>query len=488
MILRGRQKSGEVGELLADRFSRAFVKGLSFRSVVETLRTVGPRVASQLFSKLTLASRGGLANMIGLLCFYWTACIGQIPAATTKPQANAIAAKSEETKALACYNARKIKTPHTADGHWKLGLWCEKNGLAAEAADQFAEVVKLDRNRLNAWKKLGYRHVGGRWVSEDRLQEDREQCAADRVWVPKLIKLHKAMHRPKTRVEAEKTLANVDDPKAVPAIYTVFGSARPHHQLIAVQLLGQIRAPKATLGLTALAVYSGSAEVRHRATSTLRDRDLKEFIPALAGLLVQPLKFTVRPVAGPGSPGILEVEGEDYNVRRFYAPPPPPLVRLQPGDIVGYNALGMPVITRPLETLDSMQGSMNIGSQRSDFTVDLNSAIRLDLGRNLIEARRAASSAEAQLESDVRQIQCLNVARSMFKEHVLSILRDSTGKNEGDAAEKWNALIAEARGYEKDAPQPSRPKKTLDQLVPLAFNPQFGDLVAYTSMTIVPDI
>ena len=337
--------------------------------------------------------------MIGLLCFWWTACLGQLPAETTEPPPDTMAAKSGESsaEALAHYNSRKTKTPHTADAHWKLGLWCEKNGLAGEAADQFAEVVKLDRQRLNAWKKLGYRHVGGRWVSEDRLQEDREQLAADRVWVPKLIQLHKAMHRLKTRVDAEKTLASVDDPKAVPAIYTVFGSAKPHHQLIAVQLLGQIRAPKATLGLAALAVYGGSAEVRHRATSTLRDRDLKEFIPTLTGLLVQPLKFVVRPVGGPGSPGILEVEGEHYNVRRFYAPPPPPLVRLQPGDIVAYNSLGMPVITRPLETLDSMQGSMSIGSQRSDFTVDLNSAIRLDLGRNQIEARRAALSAEAQL-------------------------------------------------------------------------------------------
>ncbi len=36
-----------------------------------------------------------------------------------------------------------------------------------------------------------------------------------------------------------------------------------------------------------------------------------------------PLKYEVKPVGGPGSPGVLFVEGQQFNVNRFYAPPAP---------------------------------------------------------------------------------------------------------------------------------------------------------------------
>lgn len=436
--------------------------------------------------------REGPETMIGTIVFLSALCFAQKSVEPTRSERSTLKTEpadretGDETNAarLAEYNSRKAKTARTAEAHRRLGLWCEKNKLPAEAIEQFVEVVRLDPKRTDVWRKLGYRRVDGRWISEDRLEELRDQGAADRIWVPKLVKLHRMMHKAKTREEAEKLLASIDDPKAVPAIYTVFGSAMPHHQMIAVQLLGQIRAPNATIGLAALAVYGGSAEVRHRATSTLRDRDAEDFIPTLASLLVEPLRFAVQPVGGPGSPGVLIVEGERYDVRRFYAPPAPPLIALQPGDIVGFDALGLPVITRSLGVLD--QTNMVLGGVDGNTTVTLNAAIRFDLGKDYLLARRAAVGAQAQLEADVRQIQDLNRAREIFKQHVLSILRDATGADVGDTAEKWNRLAAKARGYLREPPprdktKPSKP--TLDQLVPLAYNPRFGDLLIVGTAT-----
>ncbi len=40
----------------------------------------------------------------------------------------------------------------------------------------------------------------------------------------------------------------------------------------------------------------------------------------MIGLLRKRVKYEVRPVGGPGSPGVLFVEGERFNVQRLYVP------------------------------------------------------------------------------------------------------------------------------------------------------------------------
>ena len=60
--------------------------------------------------------------------------------------------------------------------------------------------------------------------------------------------------------------------------------------------------------------------------------------------MVDPLKYEVKPVGGPGSPGVLFVEGEQFNVARFYAPPPPPNIVPRARRHHPFDRSGMPVI------------------------------------------------------------------------------------------------------------------------------------------------
>src|SRR5437588_3772808 len=60
-------------------------------------------------------------------------------------------------EALAHYNEMRTKTPDTAAAQWKLALWCEKNGLPAEAYVHYGAVVRLEPSRDAAWRKLGYK-------------------------------------------------------------------------------------------------------------------------------------------------------------------------------------------------------------------------------------------------------------------------------------------------------------------------------------------
>jgi hypothetical protein len=269
-----------------------------------------------------------------------------------RPEAIAEKVKADEalTARLAEYNARRARTPEKADAQWALGLWCEQNGLDAEARAHFTAVTRLDPSRESAWKRLGCKKVGGRWVTEAQLAAEKAEAEAqkkaDKSWKPLLTKWRGWLGDKDRRDEAEKALVGVTDPHAVSAVWTVFVAGSAAHHDRAVQILGQIDAPASSRALAFLAVFDGSAEVRRIATETLRQRDPREFAGLFVNLLRKPIKYEVRPVGGPGVPGALFVEGQRFNVGRMYAPPAIPFVPILPNDRIDYDINGLPVITR----------------------------------------------------------------------------------------------------------------------------------------------
>ena len=241
------------------------------------------------------------------------------------------------------YNALKEKTPSTPAAQWKLGLWCEEHGLRDLAYVHFAEVARLDPKRDAAWRKLGFKKVNGRWTTDEQIAEERAQKRADKEWAPRLKKIHKDIHGSngaKKRDLALAAIAAISDPGAILPVYREFGGGGQIDQVILVQVLGQIDKPLSSKVLAMLAVYGKTPDVRRRATETLRGRSAEDFLDLLVGLMVDPYKYQVKPVAGPGSPGVLFVEGEKFNVSRFYAPPAAPNITAQPGDVVTYDAYG----------------------------------------------------------------------------------------------------------------------------------------------------
>ncbi len=69
----------------------------------------------------------------------------------------------------------KAKTPRTVAAQSKLAAWCEEHGLKAEAYVHYAEVVRLDPRREAAWRKLGYKKYGNRWMTDAQIAEVEEQ-------------------------------------------------------------------------------------------------------------------------------------------------------------------------------------------------------------------------------------------------------------------------------------------------------------------------
>jgi hypothetical protein len=270
-----------------------------------------------------------------------------------RPEAVSAKVKADETLTakLAEYNARRERTPETADAQWKLGLWCEENGLAAEAKAHFVSVTRLDPSREAAWKRLDCKKVGGRWVTEAQVAADKAeqeaQKSADKYWKPLLTKWRGWLSGKdsKKREESEQLLSGIVDPRAVPSIWEVFVAGRESSHSRAVALFGKIDAASSSLALGYLAVFDPSAEVRRAATETLKRRDPREFAAMLVGLLRKTVKYEVRPVGGPGSPGAIFVEGTRFNVQRVYAPPAIPNIPVSPSARLDFDGSGLPVIT-----------------------------------------------------------------------------------------------------------------------------------------------
>ena len=61
-----------------------------------------------------------------------------------------------------------------------------------------------------------------------------------------------------------------------------------------------------------------SHEVERTAFEALVSRDLRDILTRLIGMIRKPFEYQVRPIDGPGSAGVLFVEGEKFNVRRIY--------------------------------------------------------------------------------------------------------------------------------------------------------------------------
>ena len=222
------------------------------------------------------------------------------------------------------YLDRRARTPETPDAQMKLAAWCDEHGLKEQAIAHFTAVTRIAPVRDAAWKHLGYKKQGNRWVRPEEAaatkQEVVQQKQADKHWKTKLERLRDGLGSKDLarRAKAEQQLAQISDPRAVPMIWSLFVRGGERQQIAAVQMLGQIDGPSASNGLAALAVFSPAAGVRQRAIQTLSRRDPRDVVGRLIALIHKPYKYQVRHVSGPGSPGELFVEGERFNILRLY--------------------------------------------------------------------------------------------------------------------------------------------------------------------------
>lgn len=424
------------------------------------------------------------------------------------------------------YLDRRARAADTADAQMKLAAWCEEKGLKEQAIAHYTAVTRIAPGREAAWKHLGYKKQAGRWVKPEEAaaakQEAVRQKQADKHWKPILERLRDGLESKDAakRARAEQGLADVTDPRAVPMIWVLFMRGDERLQIAAVQMLGQIDGASASTALAALAVFSSSGEVRRRATGTLTRRDPREVVGRLISLIRKPFKYQVRHVNGPGSPGELFVEGERFNIDRFYqnlrAVPNVAQNRLYMPDVpfdpfsasniwmamagnqVGFGAGnfggftgfgGNMLISAPGPGLSQAiaqagqamaanpQNAAGILGQIAGKHPNLNgspgfmlearslAAQRdLQIGLQLLAVQQSNFNLEQMLARDVQFIENANASINLYDDRTLPVLTAITGQDLGVEPEKWQSWWTDQLGYAFQSSMPET-KPTYTQLV-----------------------
>ena len=400
------------------------------------------------------------------------------------------------------FNAMRAKTPNTADGHWKLGVWCEQKGLKELAEVEFTTVCQLDPRREVAWKKLGYFKQNGKWTTAAKVAAERAEAQAQRKadahWRPLIQSWKAGLARKEKRAESEKMLASVTDPRAVPSIWKAFAMGGADDQEMAVDILGHIDGERPSRALAGLAILGKTDVIRRAATETLVRRNHMDVLMSWIGLLHEPIKYEVKQVAGPGMPGTLFVEGEKFNMRRFYMPPTVAQIGASHSDLIPDGFL-LPLKTDSPPPWPPKPGAQQVGIVDGVvlFVYDYTMAPKTPppkyndpsqeyqtYERNLLQAKinaeykfeeaaKVAGGAQAQLENDVNVIEATNATIRERNARVAEALRRVSGKDLGEDREAWLKWWLESRGYKYIAPK-DRDKPTLDMQVALPYFPSSG--------------
>ncbi len=392
------------------------------------------------------------------------------------------------------YLARRVKTADKADAQFKLGSWCEQNGLKEQALAHYSEVLRLDPSREAAWRHLGYKKQGSQWVKPEEAaaakKEAERQKRADKVWKPKLDRLSDGLTSKDRarRAKAEQEVAEVSDPRAVPMIWAVFLRGNERLQIAAVQMLAQIDGPSASNALAVLAIFNPRAEVRSRAAESLSRRDPRDVVGRLIELIRKPFKYRYTPPGGPGTTGELFVEGERFNIDRFYRNNPvnPEWIprRLFAASVPfdPYSVQNMMLATiasapqsfsvsSPATTANAGRVSGSVGvvaGQAMDpasnpffwFQVQ---AARQDqlIARALETIRQDQLNLEARMARDIQMIESTNANIKLVNSRALPLLKVLSGKDIDAEPDKWKGWWTDQLGYVYQAASPtSKPTYT----------------------------
>jgi Pretoxin HINT domain len=347
------------------------------------------------------------------------------------------------------YLERRVRTPQkSVDAQLRLAAWCLENGLKDEALAHYHVVTSLDHSRDIAWLRLGYKKHHNRWVKPDdlaaqKLEADRQKHA-DREWKPRLEKLRDALESSveTRRLKAENELYHITDPHAVPAIWRTFVRGSEKLELVAVELFTQIEGPGASFCLLVLAIDNPSSEVRARAAQAPAHRDPRDLIGWMINRLHKPFKYEVRPGANPGSPGTLFVDGERFDLQRFYrvSELDVRLIPQMPVWLRGtkYDAPSFMLDPKQATELFTEAGAIEAASVRTQSAILAQATVA-----NLLQV----GEMQRVVYDDARAIEAVNARIDETNARLLPILESLTGQKLGVNPDAWRNWWADQLGY-----------------------------------------
>ncbi len=348
----------------------------------------------------------------------------------------------------------------------KFGAWCEKSGLVDEARAEYTNAVLLNPLLEFAWRKLGYVQYQSSWMPLEAAKaaaaKDKAQRKANAYWRPYLERTKRRLGEKSERGAAIARLLEIDDPAAVASVRSMLIDSKEDHQSFATKILKRIPTAESSHVLAEIAVSSDHEAVRSAAAEALRGRRETDFALDLIELIHTPAVYTVEPVNGPGSTGMLVVDTPRFRLeRRYDAPGVVQVDRSQA--YVGYDCNGLPIALRGAE-IRKIQSDYVQGKFAKAEQVLENAESRT---AKFIEAANfKASYARSMLEADVRALEQANErieatnARASF---ALTTIFDNAELSANDE-EGWHRWYFDRVGYSYNPPPKSSYQQSLSTL------------------------
>lgn len=217
---------------------------------------------------------------------------------------DAAAGSQPVNERLESYRARRDAAQATREGQLQLADWCRERGLADQERAHLQAVLAFgtDANVTPILLRLGFRPIGGRWLSREELTEWRESNrqaeASLKRFGPRLERIAKQVAGGRRQHEAGlAALRQLTDRESIPAMELILASRNEPTALAVVKALTDYDGYEATVALAKQAVFSEWLAVRKAATTGLKSRPFEHFVPQLTALLSTPIE------------GALEVRG-----------------------------------------------------------------------------------------------------------------------------------------------------------------------------------
>jgi hypothetical protein len=197
------------------------------------------------------------------------------------------------------YLEQRRSAPATFAGQLALANWCHRRKLFdQERAHLFGAVCLASGSESESlWPRLGYRQIGGMWLSPEQLIQwlrlNRRVEESLKTWESKLNAIVKSVDA-STSLQDKRTLSRlkeITDPAAIPAIELVLAGRGEGLALAAVDMFGRIDGPDATVALARQGLFSEWPSVRQAASTSLKQRGhFEDYVPAVISLLATPVR------------------------------------------------------------------------------------------------------------------------------------------------------------------------------------------------------
>ena len=199
---------------------------------------------------------------------------------------------------LSAYCKLRDQLVSTAENQMALAKWCRKNKLGAEERIHWAKVLEFEPNNDEALNALGLQVYEGQLLTKQQIEQKKHEAGerqrAMRHWQAQLVKWRAAIESgsEKQRAIALDKLRTLNDPEAIAALDAVFSvnansKKSTELNLLLVDAVGHMPQQEATNALLRRAVVPESKEVRMAATSQLKKRPMRAFVPQLLAALAE---------------------------------------------------------------------------------------------------------------------------------------------------------------------------------------------------------